>query len=88
MDTPTVFADFHNADPRGRLRLNCRGTAEDLARHRLELSDGMRLVLSDDELEADGRVLFSAEENLWVAEIDWDAIRPSGGEAAGPIADR
>ncbi|WP_277883249.1 hypothetical protein [Nostoc sp. FACHB-190] len=32
MDKPRVFADFHNADSQGRLRLNCTGTIEDLAR--------------------------------------------------------
>ncbi|MDS3859664.1 hypothetical protein RIF25_02470 [Thermosynechococcaceae cyanobacterium BACA0444] len=30
MKAPRVFADFHNADTQGRLRLNCMGTAEDL----------------------------------------------------------
>ena len=33
MVKPKVYADFHNADPQGRLRLNCIGTTEDLARH-------------------------------------------------------
>ena len=28
MNKPRVFADFHNADPQGRLRLNCMGTVE------------------------------------------------------------
>lgn len=30
-------ADFHNADVQGRLRLNCIGTVEDLARQNIEL---------------------------------------------------
>ena len=30
MDTPKVFADFHNADSQGRLRLNCTGTKASL----------------------------------------------------------
>lgn len=28
MSNPRVFADFHNADVQGRLRLNCIGTIE------------------------------------------------------------
>ena len=26
MNKPRVFADFHNADAKGRVRLNCAGT--------------------------------------------------------------
>jgi hypothetical protein len=33
-------------------------------------------MLSDDELEVDSEVQFAAEEHVWVAVIDWDAIRP------------
>ncbi len=40
MNTPKVFADFHNADAQGRLRLNCIGTVKDLARQNVELQDG------------------------------------------------
>jgi hypothetical protein len=76
MSRPTVYADFHNADSRGRLRLNCVGTIRDLAEKRIVLVEGLRLMLSDDELEVDGEVQFAAEEHVWVAVIDWDAIRP------------
>ena len=72
---PTVYADFHNADSRGRLRLNCAGTIRDLAEKQLTLSEGLRLTLSDDDLEVGGEVHFAEEEHLWVAVIDWDAVR-------------
>ena len=82
MKTPSVFADFHNADAKGRLRLNCVGTAEDLACQKISLRDGQslvlyseNLVLYSENLEIDGVVQYSKEENLWVAVIDWDAIR-------------
>ena len=76
MSRPTVYADFHNADIEGRLRLNTIGTVRDLARQNITLRDGLSLTLHDEELEADGEVHFSAGEHLWVAAIDWDAIRP------------
>ena len=41
MVKPKVYADFHNADANGRLRLNCVGTVEDLARQGVALRDGM-----------------------------------------------
>ncbi|MBD2495335.1 hypothetical protein [Nostoc sp. FACHB-280] len=75
MDKPRVFADFHNADSQGRLRLNCTGTIEDLARQKIWLQDNLNLVLYSEDLEVDGIVQYSHEENVWVAVIDWDNIR-------------
>ena len=75
MSTVRIYADFHNADPEGRLRLNCVGTIEDLSRYQVELRDGEKLVLYSEELEADGVVEYSEIEKMWVAGIDWHQIR-------------
>jgi len=75
MKKPRVFADFHNADAQGRLRLNCAGTVEDLACQKIFLKEGQSLILYSEDLEVDGVVRYSEKENLWVAVIDWDAIR-------------
>jgi hypothetical protein len=81
-----VYADFNNADAAGRLRLDCVGTIEDLARQGISLSDGVRMTLHSDDVDADGRldeltvdgtVSFSVDEHCWVATIDWSAIRHS-----------
>ena len=74
MSKSTILADFQNADPRGRLRLNCAGTISDLAAQNIVLRNGLSLTLRDENLEADGTVCFSPEEDVWVAEIDWQAI--------------
>ncbi|HXD86295.1 MAG TPA: hypothetical protein VN641_07365 [Urbifossiella sp.] len=79
MAIPALYADFNNADPQGRLRLNCVGTFEDLERLHLELRDRLQVRVHDEELEADGEVSFSADEHIWVARIDWDAIRQFAG---------
>lgn len=100
MTKPRVYADFHNADSQGRLRLNCAGTVEDLSRQKIELRDGLALTLYADDLDAQGRldelvaegvVAFSTEEQLWVAVIDWSAIRHASeqntaGDGPSPIA--
>jgi hypothetical protein len=78
MSRPLVYADFHNADAEGRLRLNTVGTIRDLSRQNITLRDGLSLTLHDEELEADGEVRFSPEEHVWVAAIDWEAIRTRG----------
>lgn len=53
MNHPRIFADFHNADTTGQLRLNCIGTTEDLARQKIELQVGQLLTLYSEELEVD-----------------------------------
>ena len=75
MNCPKVFADFHNADAYGRLRLNCIGTVEDLAQQQIVLRDGLPLTFYSEELEVEGVVYYSTDENVWVAVIDWSAIR-------------
>lgn len=79
MATQTIYADFNNADPVGRLRLNCVGTVRDLGRLGVRLQDGLRLRVHDEELEADGEVSYSSDEQIWVAKIDWNAIRQFAG---------
>jgi hypothetical protein len=69
-----LYADFQNADRLGRVRLNCNGTIADLAALKVELFEGMRVVLDEcDEIVAEGTVTWGAEEG-WVAEVDWDRI--------------
>ena len=84
MTSARIYADFNNADSQGRLRLNCVGTTKDLARHNVELFDGLALLLyaddldgegQPDELLAEGVVSYSEDEHIWVAAIDWAAIR-------------
>ena len=75
MNRLRVFADFHNADVQGRVRLNCAGTVSDLKRQGTVLRDGQSLIIYSEELEVEGIVHYSEEENLWTAVIDWNAIR-------------
>ena len=84
MDTPRVYADLNNADPEGRLRLNCIGTIRDLARQQVRLLPGVVLTLYTDDTDAAGQpddlqvtgvVEYSEQEQCWVARIDWSAIR-------------
>jgi hypothetical protein len=92
MRKPKVYADFHNADSQGRLRMNCVGTTEDLARQHVQLHEGMLLTLYSDDLDdkgqpdellVEGTASFSEDEHCWVAAIDWSAIRhASEGEIA------
>ncbi len=73
--TITLYADFNNADRQGRLRLNGAGTLGDLSRLGVRLKDGMTFTVHDEELAADGEAVYSAEENVWTARIDWSKTR-------------
>ena len=84
MNQPRVFADFHNADAQGRLRLNCIGTVEDLAQHQIVLRENLPLILYSEELEVEGVAQYSTDEHIWVAVIDWNAIRDASPVAGHP----
>lgn len=94
MQNTKIYADFHNADSQGRLRLNCIGTTEDLARQAITFREGMAVTLYADDLDADGHldemlvdgvVSYSAEENCWVATIDRTAIHHTSDERAARL---
>jgi len=74
-EKPRVSVDFQNSDRSGRVRLNTIGTLRDLSESGIVLREGLELLLYCLELEAEGTVTFSMEENLWVAELDWDKVR-------------
>lgn len=76
MGLPSLYVDFMNADAMGQVRMNCTGTLEDLERLDLVPQNGMRIVVHDEELEAEGELRFSDAEQIWVTRIDWNALRP------------
>jgi hypothetical protein len=71
-----IYADFNNADSSGHLRLNCRGTENDLQKHNIQLREWLRLIFTDDdEFETEGIVTYSENEKIWVAKIDWSKLK-------------
>jgi hypothetical protein len=68
-----IYADFHNTDPQGLIRLNTVGSQLDLEGEQIELADGMELVVYSEDLEARGvaRVL---DEGGWGVEINWSEV--------------
>ncbi|MCI0642127.1 MAG: hypothetical protein L0Y72_20925 [Gemmataceae bacterium] len=84
MSHARIYADFQNLDNENRLRLTCAGTFEDLKKLGVELREGLVLTFytddedddgNPDELFVDGTVRFNDDDQLWVAEIDWNALR-------------
>jgi hypothetical protein len=94
LTTPHLFADFNNADKQGRVRLNCAGTMDDLARQQIELREGLGVLLYTDDADehgnlarmtAEGTVAFSEQERCWVAAIDWQKIAHESGSAVNEV---
>jgi len=84
MSGTKVYADFHNLDDFNRLRLTCAGTTADLTREGIQLREGLVLTFymddaddqgRPDELLAEGVVEFNETERIWVAQVDWSAVR-------------
>lgn len=72
---PRVFADFLNSDGDGRIRLNNNGSISDLGNLPNAIQENTWLLLTDyQELAVYGLTKFSVEENLWVAEIEWEGF--------------
>ena len=74
-----IHVDFHNADKQGRVRLYTEGSLkEELKSKNIKLEQGLQILLTDDDDKDDillalAVVEFSAEENMWVANIiEWD----------------
>jgi hypothetical protein len=75
---PTIYADFHNADKDGFVRMNSIGTIEDLSRHGVVLKDGLKVRISDGELAADAVIRAPGKEGVWRAEINWPEVKECG----------
>jgi hypothetical protein len=74
MVAKAIRVDFQNADTSGRVRLNTAGTLADLDAQNVTLTPGLCLRLLDGELSAEGEVAWSADEAVWVAAVDWNAV--------------
>jgi hypothetical protein len=84
MVKPKIYADFRkgNWDADKRLRLNNISTFLDLSQKKIELSEGLEVILHDNK-EKDAwvyaKIERSLEENIWVAVIDWENSRYRSG---------
>lgn len=97
MALPQIYADFQNADPAGRVRLNCAGTIADLSRAQLRLHEGLAVLLYADDADETGRTqrlvvegvaTYSPDEHCWVATIDWQKIRHASECQTENVTDR
>ncbi len=65
-----IYGDFHNMDSAGRVRLNVRGSLGDLSRAHDSIANGSRVLVYDEDLEADAVAEWSQQEAIWVARLE------------------
>ena len=79
-----VWVDLMKADGNGRVWLTTIGTRRDLERLGIQLREGIPLKLWSDDVDdtgrpdnliVDGIAHFSSEIGVWVALVDWQAVR-------------
>lgn len=67
MNQTKIPVDFGNRDKDGAVRLVTRGTTDYLASHGISLAEGMRVLMSDGELSAEGTCTY--RNGMWVAVV-------------------
>lgn len=78
-----IWADFNATSDFG-LRLNCKGTLEDLERRNIVLQEGMSVLLWDEDYDDSNRrddliveaiIRFNQNTEVWEGEFNWDDIK-------------
>lgn len=78
-----LWADFNASTAKG-FRLNCKGTIDDLAKQKIKLAEGLKLLLWDHDVNEDDKpdniiveaiALFDDRQKIWEAVFDWGNIK-------------
>jgi len=64
-----IWVDFNNMGVDG-VRLNCRGTLDDIKEKGIVIKPGLRLIIWDEDLLAESTVRYSTVDKCWVAHIN------------------
>jgi hypothetical protein len=71
----TIYADFNNVDEEGCIRLNSTKTINDIESQNIKLKQGLKVKLTNEELEVEGRLQYSKTEDIWTALINWGEVK-------------
>lgn len=65
-----IWGDFNNQDENDLVRLDSVGSLADIKKFGTKLHNGLRVRISDGDLEADGILEFT--DGIWRAKILWE----------------
>lgn len=74
---PKISVNFKDIDNQGRIYLNNPCTLGDLYDQGVDLTDSMRLIVCDNEVQTEGVVEYSEKDCYFVAVINWDNLKPN-----------
>ena len=78
-----LWVDFNNNSENG-VRLNCQGTKDDLLNQKIELKEGMQLLIWDKDFDDNNRpdnliveavAKYNYSQKVWEAVFEWEKIK-------------
>lgn len=70
-----LYADFNNSREDDKVRLNTIGSLGDIEKHKGQLHEGDRVMLSDTEIEVEADLERDPESGIWLGVPDWTTLR-------------
>ena len=70
-----LYADFNNMAEDDRVLLSAVGSRRDIEQHQERLTEGMEVILSDNEFEVEARLVRDEEHAIWLGIPDWSTRR-------------
>jgi len=70
-----IYADFNNRNEDGFVRLTVVGSERDLTKYETSLTEGINVILYDEELEIDATLKRDPRLNIWLGVPDWTTRR-------------
>jgi hypothetical protein len=70
-----IYADFNNCEEDGKVRLNSRGSLDDLSQVKNKIRSSMLVWIYDEELEVETELQYSQKWKIWLGEPNWSTIR-------------
>ena len=71
-----IHVDFNNRSADDKVGLNTVGSLADIAKASCPLTEGMTVILYDEELEVDATLFRSEHGPTWLGLPDWSSRRP------------
>ena len=70
-----LYADFNNMTEDDKVLLSAVGSRKDIDKHKESLAEGLVVILSDNELEVEARLIRDDEHAIWLGIPDWSTRR-------------
>ena len=70
-----LYADFNNMTEDDKVLLSAVGSRRDVEQHQNRLTEGLVVILSDNEFEVEARLVRDADHGIWLGIPYWSTRR-------------